>query len=214
MNVSSLGTKSWTRGSLWWLLIKSPCIDRSSAWASASSVISVGWDSPGSSWSSLLNSSLLTVGSYLRVDSRNPLSLPHDFPVPSANWNMNSSSFCDQYFFRVDCSRTKLWCIQLFQILQACNQDISLPNSSRDWRIAKTDSWVRLSCHIDEFLIVFWRNRMVFNQCPKRYYWPFEWFSKSPFIRSFPTSQEVLDISQIAIAFHWIGPPPFIHCWL
>ena len=42
---------------------------------------------------------------------------------------------------------------------------------------------------------------MVFNHCYKRYYWPFEWFSKSSVIGSFPICREVLDTSQMAKAF-------------
>ena len=49
-------------------------------------------------------------------------------------------------------------------------------------------------------------NRMIFNHRSKRDYWPFESF----FIRSFPIRQEVLDISKIAKAFHWIIPPFFL----
>ena len=45
---------------------------------------------------------------------------------------------------------------------------------------------------------------MIFNHCSKKDYWPFEWFSKSSFIRSLPISQAVLDVSQMAIAFHRI----------
>ena len=37
-------------------------------------------------------------------------------------------------------------------------------------------------------------------------YWPLEWFSESPFVRSLPICQEVLDMSQRAIAFHRITP--------
>ena len=54
------------------------------------------------------------------------------------------------------------------------------------------------------------RNRMIFNHCPKRNHWPFECFSESPFIKSFPICQEVLDISQIAKACHRIKPPFFV----
>ena len=58
-------------------------------------------------------------------------------------------------------------------------------------------------------LIFRWR-RMILNHCSKLYYWPFERFSKSSFRWSSPIFQEVLDISQIAIAFHRIWPTPFI----
>ena len=62
--------------------------------------------------------------------------------------------------------------------------------------------------------LIFWWSRMIFNHCSKRHYWPFEWFSKSFLARSFPIGQEVLDVSQIATAFHKVWPPPFIQSWL
>ena len=62
--------------------------------------------------------------------------------------------------------------------------------------------------------LIFWWSRMIFNHCSKRHHWPFEWFSKSSFARSFPIGQEVLDVSQIATAFHKVWPPPFIQSWL
>ena len=36
---------------------------------------------------------------------------------------------------------------------------------------------------------------------------PFEWFSKSSFIRSFAITQSVLKISKVAVKFHGIRPP-------
>ena len=45
---------------------------------------------------------------------------------------------------------------------------------------------------------------------PKKNDWTTERFSKLPFVRSFPVCQEVLDIAQIALAFHGIWPPLFI----
>ena len=50
----------------------------------------------------------------------------------------------------------------------------------------------------------------MFNHCSKRNHWTFEWLPESPFIWSFHICQEVLDISQIAIAFHRISRPFFI----
>ena len=41
-------------------------------------------------------------------------------------------------------------------------------------------------------------------------YGTFEWFSESSFIWSFPVRYEVLDISQIAKAFHRTRPPSLI----
>ena len=43
---------------------------------------------------------------------------------------------------------------------------------------------------------------------------PFKWFSKTPFVWSFPIRQEILNVSQIGKAFHRICPPFFIQTWL
>ena len=43
---------------------------------------------------------------------------------------------------------------------------------------------------------------------------PFTRFSDSPFIRCFPIRQEILNISQIARAFHEMSPPLFNQAWL
>ena len=88
--------------------------------ASASSVVSAGWDSPGSTCSSLLKSCLLTVGSRLRVGTRNSWSLPDNFAGPAANGIVNSSPFfCYQYFLWFDSSRVNIRCIHHFQIFQS-----------------------------------------------------------------------------------------------
>ena len=50
--------------------------------------------------------------------------------------------------------------------------------------------------------------------CPKRNCRAFKLFSESPFIRSFPICQEVLDISQRTTAFHRVRPPLFIQARL
>ena len=137
--------------------MKSPWIDQKSLWASASSVASVGWDSPGSPWSSLLKSSLLTVCFRLRVGSRNSQSLHNNFAVPSVTGNMNSSPLCVtntsfDLIFRgsiSDASNLSKFSSSLifatkiypFQILAACNAHLEnttcrtfLPN------------WWRLHC--------------------------------------------------------------------
>ena len=51
------------------------------------------------------------------------------------------------------------------------------------------------------------------DSCSKFYHRPLEWFSKSSFIRSFQIGREVFGISQMAIAFHRVRPPPFIQSW-
>ena len=61
---------------------------------------------------------------------------------------------------------------------------------------------------------IFGRNRMIFNHCTKRNGWAFKRFSESPFVWSFLTRQEILNVSQIAIAFHGIRPSFFVQAWL
>ena len=63
-------------------------------------------------------------------------------------------------------------------------------------------NWKNLDWSLVE---IWWYSTIV----PKRYYCPFEWFSKSSFVRRFPIYLEVLDVSQIAIAiaFCRIWPP-------
>ena len=53
----------------------------------------------------------------------------------------------------------------------------------------------------------------IFNLCAEWNDWSFEWFTKSSFIRSVLICQEILDTSQIAIAFHGISRPLFIRAW-
>ena len=55
---------------------------------------------------------------------------------------------------------------------------------------------------------------VMFNHCTRRNHWASEWFSESPFMKSFPICQEVLNISQIAVAFQRISEPYFIQAWL
>ena len=131
------------------------------------------------------------------------------------NWEYEFIIFLsDQYFFRVDSSGIDIWCVHLFQIFQVGHQDISFPNSLRDQLIAKKDSrWYFLAKLMNSWLIFRWR-RMIFNHCSKRYYWPFDWFSKTSFVRRFPICQEVLSVSQIAMTFHRIWSPSFIQSWL
>ena len=61
-----------------------------------------------------------------------------------------------------------------------------------------------------DLFFFFCRDRKIFNHYSKMNHWALKWFSESPFMWSFPVCQEVLNISQIAIAFHRISPPFFI----
>ena len=62
--------------------------------------------------------------------------------------------------------------------------------------------------------LVFRRNRVILNQWTKRNDRSFEWFPKTSLVWSFPIRQEILNVSQISIAFHRICPPIFIQTWL
>ena len=55
---------------------------------------------------------------------------------------------------------------------------------------------------------------MILNQWTKLNDRSFQWFTKSPFELCFPVRQSVLNISQIAVAFHGFRPPLFIQTWL
>ena len=160
-------------------------VDQKSARASASSVDSVSWDSPGSPWSSLLRSRSLRVGSRLKMGP-----LPDNFAVLSANHNMNSPSFClISTLFRVDSSRIKYLMHPIFPNLPDLLSEYLLSKfppatySGPRKILGKTflPNWWSLDWSLE------W-NRMIFNHCFKRYYWPFEWFSKSSFITEFHAS--------------------------
>ena len=84
-----------------------------------------------------------------------------------------------------------------------------LQNNHRDWCISDEYSCQNCLAELVKPCLVSCRNRIIFNHCTKRKFSTFKWFSESPFIRSFPICQEVLDISHIAIAFHRISPPCF-----
>ena len=98
--------------------------------------------------------------------------------------------------------------------LNVCDLRLSFPNSPRDERISEEYSrWNFLSKLVKSGLVSC-RNRTILKHCSKRNVWTFRWFSESLFIRSFPICQEVLNISQIATAFHRVRPPCFFQAWL
>ena len=173
-NVSSFGTKSWTRGPLWWRLMKSPWIDQKSARTSASSVVSVGWIYLGSPWSSLLKSSLLTVGSRLGAGSRNLLSLPDNFVhhLQMGTWIQQLfvwSVLVSRCFVEDKCLLHPTF-PNLPGLLSKYLLSKFLPRSAHSQeRFLEV-----LSCQIDEFFPDLSWSRMIFNHCSKRNYWPFE----------------------------------------
>ena len=62
--------------------------------------------------------------------------------------------------------------------------------------------------------LVFRRNWVILNQWTKRNDWSIKRFSKTSFVWSLPIRQEVLNVSQIGVAFHGIWKPFFIQTWL
>ena len=62
--------------------------------------------------------------------------------------------------------------------------------------------------------LVLRRNRVLLRQRTKRNHRFPKWFTKTSLVWSFPIKQEILNVSQIGIAFHRICPPIFIQTWL
>ena len=80
------------------------------------------------------------------------------------------------------------------------------PSPAQNTYLMKTPGWI--------FLSKWWvldRSFAETGGCstidPKRTYWPTEWFSKTPFARSFPGRWDVLNVSQITVTFYGISPP-------
>ena len=62
--------------------------------------------------------------------------------------------------------------------------------------------------------LVFRRGRVILDQWTKRNNRSFKWFPKTSLVWCFPIRQEILNVSQIGVAFHGISPPIFIQTWL
>ena len=182
-------------GDKWYLLPST----RSHCGLQRSSFASVGWDLSEFPWGSSLTSSLLTGCSLLGVDSRTSKSLPDNFAVPSAIGKKKMfTPFGLQHFFRIEPSSMDFWRVQILQLLDVCNQNISFPDFlPRDQYVSEEYAWQDLLTKLVEPWLVFCRNRMRFNHRTERYDWASEWFSKSPLTRCLPIC-------------HWISPPFFI----
>ena len=96
-----------------------------------------------------------------------------------------------------------------------CLQPLCHPSKfSRPQSVSKEQSkWYFVSKLMDSWL-VFRRNRVILNQWTKRNDWSFTRFSKTSFVWSLPIRQEILNVSQISIAFHGLCPPFFIQTYL
>ena len=120
----------WSRSSGGWREMTSPCLR-----ASASSCVSVAWNPSSSPWSSPLRSSLLTGCSRLRVGS---WSLPDNFAVPSATGNIKMSHFCGVNTSQcIESSKMDARCVHFLKFFNVCNQNVSFPNSARDWCLSE-----------------------------------------------------------------------------
>ena len=190
--------------------MKSLCVDHKSLRASTLSFDAVGWGSSDSPCSSPLRSSFPRVCYRLGVGSGNSWSLPGTFAVPSSTENVNSSSFCViNTSFALIFSRVNFGCVQILYTLRCrqsgCLLSKFLPRSMHTQEI----SLVRLLCHIDEVWI-YHVMRSDDTQSLLRMVLLVLWMVlRIVFHGDFPVCQEVLDISQIVIAFHRICPPFF-----
>ena len=153
----------------------------------------------------LVRFSLLTVGSRLR-------SLCDNFGEPSAKGNTNAPSL---WVIRTSFAFSLLVYTSdapnFFPILQYQQSECHLSKFSPSSKRNPDRFLVVLSFRNDEFTLCLslgvWE---IFHQCAKWNNWSLKWFTESSFVRSFPVCQEILDISQMAIAFHRIWPPLFI----
>ena len=135
-----------------------------------------------------------------RVGSRNSWSLPDIFGAPTAIGKMKTSLLCDvsTSFASIRGLLTRP-CLPIPQCLQPT------------YLLSKSSP--RLM-HIREIFHVK-RNRIIFNHRPKRNHWAFKNGSPNPLSSGvLLVCQEVLNISQIAIAFHRLRPPLFIQARL
>ena len=100
--------------------------------------------------------------------------------------NEFSIFFGKYYFLRIESFRIDFWCVHRFQLVNFCNEHVTLPNSHRVQIVSKEQSKHDfLSKLMDSWLVL--RNcRVILNQWTKWNDWSFLKFSKTPFVWSFP----------------------------
>ena len=103
-----------------------------------------------------------------------------------------------QDFFCNQSSRKIFWCVQLFLF--------SFLNSSRDQCKPWNDSWSYCLSELMNSRFVSLGVWEIFHECTEWNNSSFKWFPKTSFMGVFLFCQEILDISQIAIAFPRIWP--------
>ena len=163
-----------------------------------------------SPWSYLLKSSLLTVGFgfewVLGIRSLFLTTLLNHLLVGKWIIFLTYRCFFGDLIFRTQISAAS----NFSKSSRSAIRLFPFQNLPRDSLTAKKDSWKKVLAKLMISCLISWWNRMIFNNYSKRYYWSFKLFSKSSFVRRFPICQEVLDVSQIAIAYPRARPPPFI----
>ena len=149
--------------------------------------------------------------SRIKLDVLRTWSPSDSFTCPSAIGNIYFSPFWSVNTFFELSLRAWISDARLFQLLNVCDQNVSFPDFTRVQRISKEytrqDFWTELMQSRQVFL----RNTVIFYF---RNNGDTEWFAESPFVRSFPIWQEILNVSQIAVTFHRIRPPTFVQTWL
>ena len=94
----------------------------------------------------------------------------------------------------IEPSSMDFWRVQIFQLLNVCDQDVSFPDSRHAQRISKEYTWQDFWAELMQSRQVFSRNKVIFHHRSKRNKRSFKWFDKSPFIQCFSICQEVLSI--------------------
>ena len=152
--------------------------------------------------------------SRIKVGVLSSWSPPTNLIRPSATGKMNFPFLWEillplQWVFWVD-----FRCVHRFQLLNVCNQYVTLPNSHRVQSVSKEQSTEDFLSTLMDSLLVFRRNRVILNQWTKRNDWSFKRFSKTSLAWSLSIIREILNVSQIGKTFHRICPPIFIQTWL
>ena len=106
------------------------------------------------------------------------------------------------------------WCVHPFQLLNVCNQYVTLQVSPRAQSVSKEQSRKDFLSKLMDSWLVFRRDRLIFNQGTKRNDWSFKWFSQTLFVWSFSIRQKILNVSQIGVTRNRICRPIFIQTWL
>ena len=100
-------------------------------------------------------------------------------------------------------------CVHRFQILNVCNQYVTLPNSSRVQKHIREIIQVRLSFQTDGLLTGPFAGKYSTNE-PNGIIGSIKRFSKTSFIWGLPIRQEILNVTQIGIySIPWNLPTIF-----